>query len=71
MLNNEEFMKGTQILVTFDENDIYDAPKYGTRNSIYSVLLGNDTISCYNCIDQQFYNRQSRPSHQLYFYADG
>lgn len=60
MLNNPEFMKNTLILITFDENDIYTRPNYGTPNSIYSVLLGNDTIKCYDCKDQQYYNHFSQ-----------
>lgn len=39
------------------EIDIYSPQFYGTDNNVYSVLLGNDSLACYNCIDQQFYNR--------------
>ncbi|RHZ43796.1 uncharacterized protein CDV56_100476 [Aspergillus thermomutatus] len=60
MLTNKEFMKDTLILVTFDENDIYSPQFYGTDNDVYSVLLGNDSLACYNCIDQQFYNHFSQ-----------
>ncbi|KAJ5609815.1 hypothetical protein N7528_009081 [Penicillium herquei] len=60
MLNNEEFMKNTMILITFDENDIYSPKYFGTDNHIYSVLLGNDTLQCYNCNDQQYYNHFSQ-----------
>ncbi|TPX12902.1 uncharacterized protein E0L32_006782 [Thyridium curvatum] len=56
MLNNKEFMKGTMILITFDENMIYLNTNYGQPNAIYSLLLGNDTIKCYSCVDQQYYN---------------
>lgn len=38
--------------------DIYSPKYFGTENSIYSVLLGNDTIQCWNCNDQQYYNRE-------------
>lgn len=60
MLGNKEFMKNTLILVTFDENDIYAPQKYGTQNDVYSVLLGNDTLACYDCIDRSFYNHFSQ-----------
>ncbi|CAL5869252.1 uncharacterized protein PFLUO_LOCUS3480 [Penicillium psychrofluorescens] len=60
MLNNADFMKNTMILITFDENDIYSPKYFGTDNNIYSVLLGNDTIQCYNCNDQQYYNHFSQ-----------
>lgn len=38
--------------------DIYSPQYYGTPNDIYTVLLGNDTLKCYDCVDQQFYNRK-------------
>ena len=37
--------------------DIFSEPNWGTPNLIYTVLLGNDTLQCYNCQDQQYYNR--------------
>ncbi|KAJ6092480.1 hypothetical protein N7486_007769 [Penicillium sp. IBT 16267x] len=60
MLNNEEFMKNTLIVITFDENNIYINDNFGLPNSIYTVLLGNDTIKCYDCVDQQFHNHFSQ-----------
>lgn len=41
--------------------DIYSPASYGTNNDVYSVLLGNDVVSCTGCVDEQFYNRQSHP----------
>lgn len=43
--------------------DIFAPQFYGTPNDVYSVLLGNDTLKCYGCLDQQFYNRKC----QLFF----
>lgn len=45
--------------------DIFAEENWGTPNLIYTVLLGNDTLQCYNCQDQQFYNRSYPPS--IYF----
>ncbi|KAI2794688.1 hypothetical protein POX_a01289 [Penicillium oxalicum] len=56
MKGNEQFMKNTLIIVTFDENDIYSPDSYGTSNDVYTVLLGKDTLSCTGCVDKQFYN---------------
>lgn len=42
--------------------DIFSPENFGTPNHIYTVLLGNDTLKCYNCIDQQYYNREYRYS---------
>ncbi|RJE23997.1 acid phosphatase [Aspergillus sclerotialis] len=60
MVDNKEFMENTLIIVTFDENDIFAEENWGTPNLIYTVLLGNDTLQCYNCQDQQFYNHFSQ-----------
>ncbi|KAJ9643675.1 uncharacterized protein PV06_09142 [Exophiala oligosperma] len=60
MLSNPAFMKNTLITITFDENDIFSPENFGTPNHIYTVLLGNDTLKCYNCIDQQYYNHFSQ-----------
>ncbi|KAJ5389032.1 uncharacterized protein N7496_000100 [Penicillium cataractarum] len=57
MLLNTEFMKKTAILITFDEDNVYTNDNYGDPNSIYSLLLGNDTVKCYDCVDQNYYNR--------------
>ena len=38
--------------------DIFEPQFYGTPNDVYSVLLGNGTLKCYDCLDQQFYNRK-------------
>ncbi|KKK20303.1 hypothetical protein P175DRAFT_0502574 [Aspergillus ochraceoroseus IBT 24754] len=60
MLLNKEFMKDTLILITFDENMIYLNPNFGQPNSIYTLVLGNDTVKCYDCVDQQYYNHFSQ-----------
>jgi len=44
--------------------DIFSPQYYGTTNDVYAVLLGNDTLKCYDCLDQQFYNR--RPCSKKY-----
>ncbi|KAJ5489601.1 hypothetical protein N7539_004491 [Penicillium diatomitis] len=60
MLNDKAFMKDTVILLTFDEDNVYTNDNYGDPNSIYSLLLGNDTVKCYDCVDQTYYNHFSQ-----------
>lgn len=38
--------------------DIYDDTSYGTNNDTYTVLLGDDVVSCTGCVAEQFYKRQ-------------
>lgn len=58
MAKNGVFAEGSVVKLTEHSKDIYSSHYFGTPNLIYTVLLGNDTIRCYDCIDQQYYNRK-------------
>lgn len=48
---------------THKPKDIYINDNFGLPNSMYTVLLGNDTIKCYDCADQQYYDREYSQSY--------
>lgn len=62
----QKFVDITNILTL---PDVYTNDNFGDPNSVYSLLLGNDTVKCYDCVDQNYYNREYPQTVQNFLYV--